>query len=49
MRNSKLISKCTNLSSESLDFGDTKISVSELQRIHREPVFEMKIFGVQSC
>ncbi len=49
MRNSKLIPYNTNPSSEASDDDKTKIFVSGLDVISREPVFMSKIFEVRSC
>jgi len=46
MRSSKLIPYSTNPSSED---DKTKIFVSGLDAISREPVFMSKIFGVRAC
>ena len=49
MRNSKPMPYSTNPSSEASDDDKTKIFVSRLDGISREPVFMSKIFGVRSC
>jgi hypothetical protein len=49
MRSSKPISYSTNPSLETSDDDKTKIFVSGLDAISREPVFMSKTFGVRSC
>jgi len=48
MRSSEPISKDTNLSSEVLDYEDTKISFSKLHWTFTEPIFKWEIFGLLS-